>query len=179
LALAYGVIEQSGGDIRVESAPGSGTTFHVLLPRLAELPSDSRHTEEPPVEHAGDTTVLLTEDEDSVRVVATAALERRGYRVLCAADGEAALAISRAFPGRIDLLVTDVVMPGMHGRELAEQLEQLRPGLRVLFVSGYNDDAVLQQGISLDERTFLQKPFTSLELVKRVSVMLEQPPRER
>ena len=70
-------------------------------------------------------------------------------------------------------------MPGMHGRELAEQLEQLRPGLRVLFVSGYNDDAILQQGISLDERTFLQKPFTSLELVKRVGVMLEQPPRGR
>ncbi len=179
LALAYGVIEQSGGDIRVESAPGSGTTFHVLLPRLAELPSDLRRTEEAPVEHAGDTTVLLTEDEDSVRVVATAALERRGYRVLSAADGESALAISRAFPGRIDLLVTDVVMPGMHGRELAEQLEQLRPGLRVLFVSGYNDDAVLQQGISLDERTFLQKPFTSLELVKRVGIMLEQPPRGR
>ncbi len=174
LPLAYGMIEQSGGEIRVDSAPGQGTTVHLLLPRLGELPTDLTVEEEVTGVLTGEETVLLTEDEDSVRVVATAALERRGYRVLAAADGDSAIAISRAFPGRIDLLVTDVVMPGMNGRELAGQLEQMRPGLRVLFVSGYTDDAALLKGVSLDERTFLQKPFTSLELAKRVRVVLDQ-----
>ncbi len=174
LPLAYGMIEQSGGEIRVDSAPGHGTTFHLLLPRLGERPTALTVEEDVPGVLTGEETVLLTEDEDSVRTVATAALERRGYRVLAAADGESAIAISRAFPGRIDLLVTDVVMPGMNGRELAEQLEQMRPGMRVLFVSGYTDDAVLLKGVSLDERTFLQKPFTSLELAKRVRVVLDQ-----
>lgn len=174
LPLAYGMIDQSGGEIRVHSTPGQGTTFHLLLPRLGELPTDLAVEEDVPEALTGQETVLLTEDEDSVRMVATAALERRGYRVLAAADGESAIAISRAFPGRIDLLVTDVVMPGMNGRELAEQLEIMRSGMRVLFVSGYTDDAVLLKGVSLDERTFLQKPFTSLQLAKRVRVVLDQ-----
>jgi DNA-binding response OmpR family regulator len=147
------------------------------LPRLGELPSDLAAEEDLPELLTKQETVLLTEDEDSVRVVATAALERRGYRVLAAADGESAIAISGAFPGRIDLLVTDVVMPGMNGRQLAEQLEMMRPGMRVLFVSGYTEDAVLWQGVSLDKRTFLQKPFTSLELARRVRVVLDQSPR--
>ena len=97
--------------------------------------------------------------------------------MLAAADGDSAIAISRAFPGHIDLLVTDVVMPGMNGQEVAEQLGLMRPGLRVLFVSGYTGDAVLMKGISRDERTFMQKPFTSLELARRVRVVLDQSPR--
>ena len=177
LPLAYGMIDQSGGEIRVDSTPGHGTTFYLLLPRLGERPTDLVAEEEMPEMLTGQETVLLTEDEDSVRVVATAALERRGYRVLAAADGDSAIAISRAFPGRIDLLVTDVVMPGMNGRQLAEQLEMMRPSMRVLFVSGYTDDAVLLKGVSLDARTFLQKPFTSLELARRVRAVLDQSPR--
>ena len=177
LPLAYGMIDQAGGEIRVNSAPGQGTTFHLFLPRLGERPASLTIEDEDPEVLAGQETVLLAEDEDSVRLVATAALERRGYRVLAAADGESAIAISRAYPGRIDLLVTDVVMPGMNGRELAEQLELMRPGLAVLFVSGYTDDAVLLKGVSLDERTFLQKPFTSLELARRVRAVLAQPHR--
>jgi CheY-like chemotaxis protein len=109
-----------------------------------------------------------------VRTVTTAALERRGYRVLAAPDGETALAISRAFPGAIDLLVTDVVMPGMSGRALAERLEQSRPGLAVLFVSGYTDDEVLLQGVSTDMRTLLSKPFTSIEIARRVRSSIDQ-----
>ena len=177
LPLAYGMIDQAGGEIRVESAPERGTTFHLLLPQRGDAPTDITVEEEIPEFLTGQETVLVTEDEDSVRAVATAALERRGYRVLAAADGDSAIAISRAFPGRIDLLVTDVVMPGMNGQEVAEQLGLMRPGLRVLFVSGYTGDAVLMKGISRDERTFMQKPFTSLELARRVRVVLDQSPR--
>jgi DNA-binding response OmpR family regulator len=144
---------------------------------MSELPDDLAVEEEAPGMLTGQETILLTEDEDSVRVVATAALERRGYRVLAAADGESAIAISRAFPGRIDLLISDVVMPGMNGQQLASQLEMMRPGVRVLFVSGYTDDAVLMKGLALNEGTFLQKPFTSLELARRVRVVLDQSPR--
>ena len=174
LPLAYDIIDQAGGEIRVASIPGNGTTVHLLLPHIGELPDDLAIEEEAPEMLTGQETVLLTEDEDSVRVVATAALERRGYRVLAAADGESAIAISRAFPGRIDLLISDVVMPGMNGQQLADQLELMRPGMRVLFVSGYTDDAVLMKGMALDERAFLQKPFTSLELARRVRVVLDQ-----
>jgi two-component system cell cycle sensor histidine kinase/response regulator CckA len=175
LALAYSMIDEAGGEIRVTSVPGEGTTFHLFLPRLSDAPTRMVPDEEEPGTLTGEETILLVEDEDSVRVVATGALERRGYRVLTAADGEAAIAISRAFPGRIDMLVSDVVMPGLNGRELAEQLELMRPGLRVLFVSGYTDDAVLRTGISMDERTFLQKPFTSLDLARRVRTVLDLP----
>jgi hypothetical protein len=125
LPLAYDIIDQSGGEIRVDSVPGNGTTFYLLLPRLGERPTDLVAVDDVPEMLTGQETVLLTEDEDSVRVVATAALERRGYRVLAAADGESAIAISRAFPGRIDLLISDVVMPGMNGQQLAEQLEMM------------------------------------------------------
>jgi PAS domain S-box-containing protein len=177
LSLAYDIIDQSGGEIRVDSALGNGTTVYLLLPHMSELPDDLAVEEEAPGMLTGQETILLTEDEDSVRVVATAALERRGYRVLAAADGESAIAISRAFPGRIDLLISDVVMPGMNGQQLASQLEMMRPGVRVLFVSGYTDDAVLMKGLALNEGTFLQKPFTSLELARRVRVVLDQSPR--
>ncbi len=177
LSLAYDIIDQSGGEIRVDSALGNGTTVYLLLPHMSELPDDLAVEEEAPGMLTGQETILLTEDEDSVRVVATAALERRGYRVLAAADGESAIAISRAFPGRIDLLISDVVMPGMNGQQMASQLEMMRPGVRVLFVSGYTDDAVLMKGLALNEGTFLQKPFTSLELARRVRVVLDQSPR--
>jgi len=121
----------------------------------------------------GTETILLAEDEATVRTVATAALERRGYRVLAAPDGDAAMAISMAFPGRIDLLVTDLVMPGMNGHMLAERLRALRPGLPVLYVSGYTDDEVVRKGISAESLTLLAKPFTSLELSRRVRSMID------
>jgi CheY-like chemotaxis protein/anti-sigma regulatory factor (Ser/Thr protein kinase) len=173
LALASNVMDQSGGEIRVDSAPGVGTTMHLLLPRRHEVPAPVNEREELPEQLSGQETVLLTEDEDAVRAVAVAALERRGYRVLAATDGESALAISRAFPGRIDLLVTDVVMPGMSGRELAERLTHARPGLPVLFVSGYTEDSELLAGLSHDSLQLLPKPFTSLELARRVRASLD------
>jgi two-component system, cell cycle sensor histidine kinase and response regulator CckA len=173
LALASSAMDQMGGEIRVDSAPDAGTTMHLLLPRLTEAVTRLPDVDDAPDQLTGTETVLLTEDETAVRAVAVAALERRGYRVLAAADGEAALAISRAFPGRIDLLVTDVVMPGMSGRELAATMQRLQPGLPVLFVSGYTDEAVLLQGVGNDPRSLLPKPFTSLELARRVRAVLD------
>ncbi|MBY0489284.1 MAG: response regulator [Gemmatimonadaceae bacterium] len=173
LALASSMIDQIGGEIRVDSAPGLGTTVHLLLPHLDERATQTPVLPEPSPALTGHETILLAEDEDAVRAVTMAALERRGYRVLAAPDGETALAISNAFPGVIDLLITDVVMPGMNGRELAERLERTRPGLPVVFVSGYTDDAVLLQGISTDARTLLPKPFTSFEIAQRVRAALD------
>ena len=132
-----------------------------------------RSVDEPPEQLDGQETVLLSEDEAAVRTVAVAALERRGYRVLAAADGEGALALSRAFPGPIHLLVTDVVMPGMNGRELADRLTQSRPGVQVLYVSGYTEDSELLAGLSAETRSLLPKPFTSLELARRVRAALD------
>ncbi len=173
LALASSMIDQVGGEIRVDSAPGLGTTVHLLLPHLEEGATPAQPVPEAAPALNGAETILLAEDEDAVRAVTTAALERRGYRVLAAPDGETALAISNAFTDEIHLLITDVVMPGMNGRELAERLERSRPGLPVLFVSGYTDDAVLLQGVSTDSRTLLPKPFTSYEVAQRVRASID------
>ncbi len=178
LALASNVMDQSGGEIRVDSEPGHGTTMHLLLPRRTDAVVPTPALDEAPELLDGQETVLLTEDEEAVRTVAVAALERRGYRVLAAADGEAALAISRAFPGRIDLLVTDVVMPGMNGRELADRLTRAQPGLPVLYVSGYTEDTDVVLGLSGESRSLLPKPFTSLELARRVRAALDAAAKE-
>jgi CheY-like chemotaxis protein len=173
LALASSMIDHVGGEIRVESTEQVGTTFHLFLPRLCEAAAPRPLTLRVPEQLNGSETVLLVEDEDTVRTVATAALERRGYRVLAAAGGEAALAIARAFNGPIALLVTDVVMPGLNGRQLADRITQLRPGLPVLYVSGYTEDAVLLKGLGSDDLTLLPKPFTSLELARRVRAAID------
>ncbi len=176
LALAYALLQELQGVITCESAPGQGTTFRLFFPVAAgasEAVDSITATEPAPV--AGSETILLVEDEESVRVVAAAALERSGFRVLSASDGRDALRCSRAFEGPIDLLLTDVVMPGMHGRELAEIVMRERQELRVLFASGYTDDAVLLRGIRVDQVPFLQKPFTPAQLVTLVRAVLDAP----
>lgn len=175
LSLVYATVEQSGGIIRVTSAPNAGATFEMFFPGASQVAATVAATEPAVGDASGSETVLLAEDEDSVRAVAKEALERRGYRVLAAADGPAALELARSFDQSIDLLLTDVVMPGMNGRELAEHLLAERPGTRVLFASGYTDDAVLLHGVRLDEVAFIQKPFTPSTLVERVREMLDQP----
>ncbi len=174
LALASSMIDQVGGEIRVDSAVDVGTTIHLLLPHLDQGAEPQAQVQEPAPALGGTETILLAEDEDAVRSVTTAALERRGYRVLAAPDGETALAISSAFAGAIDLLITDVVMPGMSGRELAKRLERSRPAMPVLFVSGYSDGEVLQMGVSPDATTLLPKPFTAYEVAQRVRSAIDR-----
>ena len=173
LATVHGVVKQHSGHVAVASAVGVGTTFTVLLPAAAAAPAgkgDSHLTR--PL--GGSETVLLVEDEGAVRRIARISLQAQGYEVLEATDGEDALRVLAAHPGPVHLLVTDVVMPRMGGRHLADAARAARPGLRVLFVSGYTDDAVLRHGVRSAAEAFLQKPFTPLALAKRVREVLDK-----
>jgi PAS domain S-box-containing protein len=176
LATVYGIVKQSEGHVAVYSEVGVGTTMKVYLPvtdeaaeRAAPLASEA-----PP--RSGTETVLLVEDEEGVAALACRVLERRGYTVLRAREGAEAVAVGRAHRGVIDLLVTDVVMPGMGGPESAELLRRLRPGLRVLFVSGYADQAVTGHRILDPNVPYLQKPFTPESLARKVREVLDTPP---
>ena len=172
LATVYGIVRQSGGHVWVYSEPGIGTTFKVYLP-CVELAPASSAAESPGTAAAGTETVLLVEDEPSIRVVAARVLAGRGYTVLTAANGEDALRVARAHPGTVDLLLTDVVMPGMSGSTLARQLLAERPGLRVLYMSGYTDADIVHHGV-LDAGTmFLEKPFTPQVLARHVRDALD------
>ncbi len=173
LATVYGIVKQSGGYIWVYSEPGHGTTVKVYLPRVpgvAEPPAPPPDIR--PVRR-GDETVLLVEDAAPVRALARRSLEAHGYTVLDATDGHTALEISARFAGAIDILVTDVVMPGMSGRELAQRLAPLRPSMKVLYTSGYTDDAMVRQGVLNAGVAFLQKPFVPDSLARKVRDVLD------
>jgi CheY-like chemotaxis protein/anti-sigma regulatory factor (Ser/Thr protein kinase) len=178
LSTVYGIVHQNGGHITVESAPGTGTTFRIYLP-LHDAPAA-----EPSVqlianeERGGSETILLVEDEDSVRAVARESLRRHGYAVLEATNAEAALAVSGDFEGEIELLLTDVVMPGLSGRALADRLASARPGTKVLYMSGYTDAAIVQHGVLEPGLNYLQKPFTPDILAHKVRQVLDQPARK-
>jgi PAS domain S-box-containing protein len=180
LATVYGIVQQSGGSVEVASETGRGTTFRIHLPRCADgqaavVPAPPRRRS-----RRGSETVLLVEDDDHVRALVATMLRQNGYTVLDANGGDAALEIARGHEGRLDLLLTDVVMPGMNGRILAQHLGLLRPGLRVLFMSGYSDDAVLRAGVQMAEMAFLQKPLTMDALTGAVHDVLASPwPIER
>src|SRR5256886_1332475 len=157
LATVYGIVRQAGGFIWVYSEPGHGTSFKIYLPEVdatAERPTAVPGARVP----GGTETVLLVEDAPAVRAVTKQVLERQGYKVLEAADGEAALQLAQRHRGPIDLLLTDVVMPRLSGRELAEQFARLRPDTRVLYASGYTDDSVVRHGILESGAAYLQKP---------------------
>ncbi len=173
LAMTYGIVKQSGGYITVESRPGDGTTFCIYLPRVeAPVPASPAPRAESG-DAAGCGTILVVEDEPALRQLTARVLESRGYGVLAAATGQEAMLTARTHPGRLDLLLTDVVMPGMGGRELAERLMAEMPGLRVLYTSGYTDDDILRHGVSERDAPFLAKPFTPDELVERVRALLD------
>jgi CheY-like chemotaxis protein len=174
LATVYGIVKQSGGYIFAESAPASGTRFRIYLPRVEGEPELA--TAPPPAlpEESEQGTILLVEDEESVRRLARRILEGVGYRILEAADGVEALAVAKAWRGELDLVITDVIMPAMSGQELSSRLRQDTPDLRILYVSGYTDDAILQHGALLPNTAFLQKPFTPVTLVQRVAQVLRK-----
>jgi PAS domain S-box-containing protein len=173
LATVHGVVKQSGGHIEVYSELGHGTVFKVYLPRLDERAAVLGTVPLPPVRR-GTETVLLAEDEEGVRSLVRIALESHGYTVLMAQDGEEAIQISEQHPGPIHLLVTDVVMPKMSGRQLADCLTQRLPGLRILYVSGYTQDAIVRHGVLHSSVAFLQKPFAPTTLARTVREILDQ-----
>ena len=172
LATVYGIVKQSGGSIRVDSRPGHGTTFQIDLPCCEGEETASPRAPAPIRSNAGSETVLLVEDDARVRTLVATMLRRSGYTVLDADGGEKAMEITRDHRGSIDLLLTDVVMPAMNGCVLAERLRALSPGTRVLFMSGYSDDAILRAGIQA-EVAFLQKPFSSAALAAKIREVLE------
>jgi PAS domain S-box-containing protein len=174
LATVYGIIKQSGGHVWVYSEVGHGTTFKIFLPRVTRDGAPAPEREGATREAVGGTeTVLLVEDEDGVRKLACESLRRRGYRVLEAAGSLEALEVCRGAEGPIHLLVTDVVMPRMSGRELAERVSFLRPGIRVLYMSGYTQDAIIHRGVLNEETEFLEKPFTPDALARKVRKVLD------
>ncbi|HXO86842.1 MAG TPA: ATP-binding protein, partial [Gemmatimonadales bacterium] len=170
LATVQGIVQQSGGFIWVYSEPGNGTVFKIYLPRVDESPSGAEETIE--LDARGTETILVVEDVAAVRAVTREMLERYGYQVLEAADGKAALDVAAAHAGPIHLLLTDVVMPEINGRELANRLSKARPGVNVLFMSGYTDDAVVRHGILQEGIAYLQKPFTPRSLAAKVRTSL-------
>jgi nitrogen-specific signal transduction histidine kinase/CheY-like chemotaxis protein len=165
LWTVYSIVGQAGGRIEVESEPGKGTTMRVLLPvsQESELPAPA------PAPRQKQTTILLVEDEDAVRRSLTETLEHTGYRVLAARHGPEALELSRKFEGEVELLITDLVLPGPCGREVAEQLRQQRPAMRVLYVSGYADE---ERIANLEARVFCRKPFSDATLAEKLRDLL-------
>ncbi len=173
LATVYGIVKQSGGFLEVNTAPGRGTTFEVYLPYLAHAPTPVSGSQ-PDLARLprGTGTVLLVEDEEGVRTLAGVVLSLAGYTVLEARDGKEALKVCASHAGPIDLVVTDVVMPEMSGRELVDRIAALRAELKVLFVSGYTESDVLRHGVGEAATAFLQKPFTPSVLARKVHEML-------
>jgi PAS domain S-box-containing protein len=173
LAMVYGIVKQSGGYIWVFSEPGRGSTFRVYLPRVGEKPVPLAVRAPEGGDVHGSETVLVVEDEEPVRMLAQRLLVAKGYTVLTAAGGDEALAVAADAPGPVSLLLTDVVMPGMSGRELASRLADKVPGMKVLYMSGYTDDDIVRHGV-LDPRTpFLPKPFTPDGLLRKIRDVLD------
>jgi two-component system, cell cycle sensor histidine kinase and response regulator CckA len=173
LSTVYGIVKQSGGYIFAHSEVGQGTTFRIYLPRVEDAAEPADAVNHSGAGAHGSETVLLVEDEESVRALVRETLEARGYTVLEAENGETALQIVSASTKQIDLLITDVVMPGMSGRELASQLARSHPQTRVLFLSGYTEDAIIHEGGLEPGTAFLQKPFTLQNLSRRVRDVLQ------
>jgi CheY-like chemotaxis protein len=177
LATVYGIVKQSGGDIWVDSEPGRGTTFKIYLPQAsAGVPDAMRISSAEADASPCSETILLVEDDEGVRLLAQIALERTGYRVLQAGNPKDAARLASEFDGPIHLLVSDVIMPESEGPPLLDQLVGVRPAVRVLYMSGYADEAILRHVLVAEGTPFLQKPFTPQALTRKVRDVLDAPP---
>lgn len=175
LAVVYGIVKQIGGLILADSEPGQGTTFKIYIPSVEEEAADLIEDERLPTDDfTGSETILVVEDDERLLALGRKILTQKGYRILGAKSGEEALEVYKAADTRIDLLLTDVVMPGMNGRELAEHMESLRPGLKVLYMSGYTDDTITRHGVLPEGIEFLEKPFTMEGLARKVRGVLDR-----
>ena len=175
LSTVYGIIKQSGGYVLVQSEVGQGTTFRIYLPRVEEAAQPASQVPVPLELNGGSETVLLVEDEESVRELVRETLEAKGYNVLEAENGEAALRLTNQHSDPIDMLITDVVMPGMSGRELSARMCASHPHTKVLYLSGYTEDAIVHEGVLQPGTAFLQKPFTLYSLARKVREVLGSP----
>jgi two-component system, cell cycle sensor histidine kinase and response regulator CckA len=173
LAMVYGFVKQSGGHVEVISEPGRGTTFRLFLPRTELAVSLRMPAQEDLRIPGGNETILLVEDEEALRTLVRQVLQSYGYTVLEARNGQDGLWMAGQFQGPIHALVTDLVMPRMGGRELAEQLSPQRPDLKILFMSGHTEDPVLQRGEAPAGAVFVQKPFSPLALARKVRQLLD------
>ncbi|HZE26368.1 MAG TPA: PAS domain S-box protein [Terriglobales bacterium] len=172
LSTVYGIVKQSGGYVFAQSELGHGTTFQIYLPRVEDPAEHTGLTRSAQVAMGGSETVLLVEDEESVRELVRDTLASRGYKMIEADNGDAGLRAAQAYDGTIDLLITDVVMPGMGGRELAQRVAAGRPQIKVLYLSGYTEDAIIPRGVLEPGTAFLQKPFTLQVLSRKVREVL-------
>ena len=175
LATVYGIVRQGGGAIRVESRPGAGATFTVLLPAADEASLRAPPSVAPSVPRGVGETVVLAEDDDALRVVLSRVLAGSGYRVIAGRNGTEALEAVRARGGRVDLLLSDVVMPSMNGAELAQTLAVEHPGVKVLFMTGHTDDAALLGTLGASGPEIIQKPFTNEALLGHLRRVLGPP----
>lgn len=175
LSTVFGIVKQSGGSVWVYSEPGHGSCFKIYLPRAEETVVAHAPVESQPA-LGGNETILLVEDDAAVRAMTSLALQLYGYTVLEAARGRDALRLCETHAGAINLLISDVIMPDMGGRKVVDAIRALRPDIRVLYVSGYTDDAVLRYGVEVREAAFLQKPFTPDSLAQKVREVMQQEP---
>ena len=174
LAMIYGIVKQSGGNILVYSEPGKGTSFKIYLPSVTEMPESLSKNKPENSSQRGTETILLVEDDESVQKMTKKTLERLGYTVIVGKGSEEGLAEFNKYIESISILITDVVMPNMSGKELADRISKIRPDVRVLFISGYTDNAIVYHGILEPGTHFMQKPFSPDQLAKKVRMILDE-----
>ena len=174
LSVVYGIVKQHSGEITCQTEPGKGTTFKIYLPRIDEPIEEIIHDSDIEKDYRGDEVILLVEDDDEVREVLTEILKDLGYLVIHASESAEATKKSKKFKNKIHLLLTDLILPGLNGRELSEQLAKKRKDMKVLFISGYTDDVIAKHGMIDEGLSFLQKPFTASSLGKKIREVLEK-----
>lgn len=173
LSTCYGIVKQSGGDIQINSETDVGTTVKIYFPRAAQEASPQKLSLEGGVYQTGDETILVVEDEASLRKMVKRILSNHGYTVIVAGHGEEALRIIHDYDNPIDLVITDVIMPRMGGKELSDRIQSLNDTMKILFMSGYTDQSIVHQGVIDPGVFFIQKPFTQQSLLKKVRDVLD------